>query len=255
MQRVVTVDAHPAVQVLRRVHDALSAVRSPELRDRDLGRGGQTLREPPDRLPCGEPDRPRCRCTRRPRAARPPGTSRSGDRTAHASWCTPRSCGRLPRRCRSRSRTARPSRARRVHARISAPLLGRAEDVGRGDLDALQRQARFGVVVRRVLALPRDTRPRSGRRWRRSPCRRPWSRARGPGRRAGRRERSPSSPSSTQPSPSGAAVVVGCSGSVPASVSAALRIVSPLATPGSSAACCASVPNSAIGSAPSTTVA
>ena len=36
MQRIVAVDAHAAVQVLRRVDDALAGLRGPELGDRDL---------------------------------------------------------------------------------------------------------------------------------------------------------------------------------------------------------------------------
>ena len=63
-------------------------------------------------------------------------------------------------------------------------------------------------------------------------------------------------PSSFQPLPSFVAVVVGCAGSSFASSwSAAVRIVVPVATPGSHAFFCAAVPNSAIGSAPSTSEA
>ena len=54
MQRVITVDADAAVQVLGGVHDALPAVGGPELRHRHLGCGRQTLLEPPGRLERGE---------------------------------------------------------------------------------------------------------------------------------------------------------------------------------------------------------
>src|SRR5438552_4102415 len=61
-------------------------------------------------------------------------------------------------------------------------------------------------------------------------------------------------PSTRQPSPSARAVVVGWSASVPVSTSAAVSTVSPATTPGRYCCFWASVPNCAIGSAPSTTV-
>src|SRR5215207_10724211 len=61
-------------------------------------------------------------------------------------------------------------------------------------------------------------------------------------------------PSTRQPSPSARAVVVGWSASLPVSTSAAVSTVSPSTTPGRYCCFCASVPNCASGSAPSTTV-
>src|SRR5581483_6418354 len=53
---VVEVDTDPAVQVLRRVRDSVTAVAGPELRDVDLVGSGQLLGQPPRRLLRGEPD-------------------------------------------------------------------------------------------------------------------------------------------------------------------------------------------------------
>jgi hypothetical protein len=78
---------------------------------------------------------------------------------------------------------------------------------------------------------------------------------------AGTRMRAASSPAGTtilaplriHPAPSRCAAVCGRAGSSCASsVSAAVRIVVPAATPGSHAFCCAALPKCAIGSAPST---
>src|SRR5207302_10956178 len=56
MKRVVAVDAHAAVEVLRRVHDPLSAVGRPELGNGNLGARRQPLAESPHGLPRGETD-------------------------------------------------------------------------------------------------------------------------------------------------------------------------------------------------------
>ena len=58
-------------------------------------------------------------------------------------------------------------------------------------------------------------------------------------------------PSSRQPSPSARAWVSGRAGSAWASFNAAVRMVVPSTTPGSNAAFCSSLPNSASGRAPS----
>src|SRR5438105_848286 len=57
MQRVVDVDADPAVEMLRRIGDAVGGLGRPELRDGDLVPRRPPAREAPHGLPRRQPDR------------------------------------------------------------------------------------------------------------------------------------------------------------------------------------------------------
>ncbi len=163
VQRVVLVDAHAAVQVLRGVHDPLAALGRPELRHRDLGRGGQTLGQPPDRLPRGEPDRLGVDVrVGRALTDRLERRDRHG-RTARASWCTRPSCAGLPRTRRSAIAHSAAVARSTIQSRFAWPSATSAEHVGVGDPHALEREPRLGVEVGGVLALE-DARRRPRRR-------------------------------------------------------------------------------------------